>query len=223
MLGLGADLLVDLAVVAVLAFGLYHRRHGRRDLCLSFVALNVGVFTVVAVLARAHVPGLALGFGLFGVLSIIRLRSASVQQEEVGYYFVVLVLGLLGGLRLPDHRVTWLLDAAILLVMYVIDHPRLLAGARRAEIVLDRVYAGEADLRADLARRLDGEVTRVVINEVDYVRDVTVVDVRYRTRPRPAVRPAWPALSAILARRVPPRPRASAGPGGRGGDGRWTA
>lgn len=184
MADLALDLGVDLAAIAVLAFGLYYRRHGRRDLCLAFVALNVGLFAVVATLSRAHGAGIALGFGLFGVLSIIRLRSASVQQEEAGYYFVVLVLGLLGGLRLDDRWVTWLLDAVILLVMYAADHPRLLARARRSEIVLDRVHATEADLRADLARRLDGEVTRMVVTEVDYVRDVTVVDVRYRAARR---------------------------------------
>ena len=188
MADLALDLAVDLAVIAILAFGLYYRRHGRRDLCLAFVALNIGLFTVVAALSRAHGAGIALGFGLFGVLSIIRLRSASVQQEEAGYYFVVLVLGLLGGLRLDDRWVTWLLDGVILLVMYAADHPRLLARARRSEVVLDRVHDTEDALRADLERRLDGAVTRLVVTEVDYVRDVTVVDVRYRAA-RPSAAP----------------------------------
>ena len=37
--------------------------------------------------------------GLFGVLSIIRLRSEELAQHEVAYYFAALALGLLGGLR----------------------------------------------------------------------------------------------------------------------------
>ena len=35
---------------------------------------------------------IALGFGLFAILSIIGLRSTSVTQQEVAYYFVALVL-----------------------------------------------------------------------------------------------------------------------------------
>lgn len=39
-----------------------------------------------------------VGLGLFGVLSIIRLRSEELSQREVAYYFASLSLGLLGGL-----------------------------------------------------------------------------------------------------------------------------
>ena len=45
--------------------------------------------------------GTGLGLGLFGVLSLIRLRSSEIGQEEVAYYFVALALGLIGGFR-PD-------------------------------------------------------------------------------------------------------------------------
>jgi Domain of unknown function (DUF4956) len=34
-------------------------------------------------------------------LSIIRLRSDAITQEEVAYYFISLALGLINGLRLP--------------------------------------------------------------------------------------------------------------------------
>ena len=37
-------LAVDLAAITVLSYVLYFRRHGRRDLVLAYVALNVGIF-----------------------------------------------------------------------------------------------------------------------------------------------------------------------------------
>ena len=43
--------------------------------------------------------GIGLGLGLFGILSIIRLRSDQITQEEVAYDFVALALGLVNGLR----------------------------------------------------------------------------------------------------------------------------
>ena len=42
---------------------------------------------------------IALGFGLFAILSIIRLRSSTVTQQEVAYYFVALVMGLVNGMN----------------------------------------------------------------------------------------------------------------------------
>ncbi|WP_327586766.1 DUF4956 domain-containing protein [Nonomuraea sp. NBC_00507] len=64
----------DLAAVAVLTFGVYFPRHHRRDLVIAFLGVNVGVLAVSMVLSSSTV-GLGLGLGLFGVPSIIRLRS----------------------------------------------------------------------------------------------------------------------------------------------------
>lgn len=175
----GYGLAVDLAAIAVLAHLIYFRRHRRRDMQLAYVAVNVGVFTVVSLLLVQRAD-LAIGFGLFGVLSIIRLRSGTLTQEEVGYYFVALALGLVNGLAA---QVTWLalmLDAVLLAVMYGADHPRLLSRARHQVITLDVVHHDDAALRADLENRLGGTVLRQSVTEVDYVRDVMVVDVRFR-------------------------------------------
>ena len=88
---------VDLVAAAVLAFALYFRRHRRRDLVVAFLGVNVGVLAVATVLGTAEVA-LGLGLGLFGVLSIIRLRSTEISQREVAYYFAALALGLIAGI-----------------------------------------------------------------------------------------------------------------------------
>ncbi|MEU5426672.1 DUF4956 domain-containing protein [Streptomyces olivoreticuli] len=177
---LAAHLGLDLVAVCLLTFAVYYPRHRRRDLVPAYLALNVALFTVVAALAEmSGAGGTALGFGLFGVLSIIRLRSDSVQHEEVAYYFTTLVLGLLCGLPHLAFGLTAGLSAVLLLVIYVADHPRLLARTRRAVVTLDAVHSDPAALRADLARRL-GEPLNWTVMEVDFVRDLTVVDVRYR-------------------------------------------
>ena len=87
-----AGLASDLAAIVLLAYAVYFRRYHRRDLLLAYVALNVGVLAVTVLLTGAQ-AGIGLGLGLFGILSIIRLRSDQITQEEVAYYFVALALG----------------------------------------------------------------------------------------------------------------------------------
>jgi hypothetical protein len=116
---------------------------------------------------------------LFGILSIIRLRSDSITQEEIGYYFVALVLGLVTALGVTTPVVTAIIVAALLAVMFVVDHPRLLAGHLRQILTLDVVHADPTALRADLERRLGAEVTHATVLDSDYVRETTTVDVRY--------------------------------------------
>ncbi|GGX97485.1 DUF4956 domain-containing protein [Streptomyces hiroshimensis] len=196
---LAAHLGLDLVAVCLLTFAIYYPRHRRRDLVPAYLALNVALFTVVAALAElGGNGGMALGFGMFGVLSIIRLRSDSVQHEEVAYYFTTLVLGLITGLPHLAFGLAAALGAVLLLVVYAADHPRLLARSRRTVVTLDTVHAEPAALRADLARRL-GEPMHWTVMEVDYVRDLTVVDVRYR-EPEPGSGPARTAPVGAEAR-----------------------
>ncbi|MEU9114891.1 DUF4956 domain-containing protein [Streptomyces sp. NPDC048483] len=206
---LAARLAIDLAAVSVLTFAVYYPRHRRRDLVPAYLALNVALFSVVAALARVgEGGGMALGFGLFGVLSIIRLRSDSIQHEEVAYYFTTLVLGLLCALPHLPLAVAGGLAALLLLVIHVADHPRLLAGTRRAVITLDVVHSGEDALRADLTRRL-GEPLTWTVKQVDFVRDLMVVDVRFRVPELSAgtERTTRTAPAADAAAQPTPRPR----------------
>ena len=174
------DLGVDLLAIFLLAFVLYFRRHRRADLLLAYVALNIGIFVAMSLLGRVRVD-IALGFGLFAILSIIRLRSSAVTQQEVAYYFVALVLGLVNGLDLDDRRILVTANVLLLATMLVVDSRALRDRARRVDIALDVVHSDDAALVADLERRLGGRVLRHQVKDVDYVRDTMVVDVRYRS------------------------------------------
>jgi hypothetical protein len=119
-----ALIILDLAAISVLAFGLYFPRHRRKDMVGAFVGVNIGVLAVAEALLASTVTA-GLGLGLFGVLSIIRLRSRQLEQHEVAYYFAALALGLLGGLA---RTATWVTPALMLLILvglYVSDHPAL--------------------------------------------------------------------------------------------------
>ncbi|MFC4115017.1 DUF4956 domain-containing protein [Nonomuraea zeae] len=179
---------MDLVAIVVLAYGLYYRRHHRRDLLFAYIALNVGIFAVVSLLLVQRVD-IAVGFGLFGVLSIIRLRSSEITQEEIAYYFVALVLGLVNGIAGAWPMTSLLLNGVLLAVMYLADHPGLLGRTRHQVVTLDVVHSDPAMLRVDLESRLRARVLHCVVTQVDYVRDVTVVDVRYVVpNPRVGVR-----------------------------------
>jgi len=176
-------LAVDLAAIFLMAYALYFRRHRRADLLLAYVTLNIGIFVAMSLLNMVRVD-IALGFGLFAILSIIRLRSSTVTQQEVAYYFVALVMGLVNGMNLSDRWLVAGVNVLLLMTMLVVDSRPLRDRARRMEITLDTVHSDDAALVADLERRLNGRVIHHVVNEIDYVRDTMVVDVRYRAGSR---------------------------------------
>jgi hypothetical protein len=176
----------DLAAIGVLTLAVYFPRHRRRDLVLSYLAINVGVLAVSAALAESAV-GAGVGLGLFGVLAIIRLRSTELDQHEVAYYFSALALGLLGGLGTGDPLLSGGLMALIVAVLFAAGHPRLLRRHRRQVMVLDTAFPDERALVAHLEGLLGARVHEVTVQRVDLVNDTTWVDVRFEQDGRPAV------------------------------------
>jgi Ca2+/Na+ antiporter len=176
---------INIVAVSVLAFVLYFPRHQRRDLVLAFLGVNVGLFAVAEFVADREL-NLAVGLGLFALLSVVRLRSSEIAQEDIGYYFVALVLGLINGFS-HDGELTRIvtLNVLLLVVMYVADHPRVLGRRFQQVVTLDDVYRDERALRNDVERLLGGTVTKMVVLRSDFVHKQTVVDVRLRS-PVPA-------------------------------------
>ncbi|WP_416977826.1 DUF4956 domain-containing protein [Streptomyces sp. T028] len=168
----------DLAAITVLAFAVYFPRHHRRDLVTAFLGINVGVLAVAMTLSQAAV-GIGLGMGLFGVLSIIRLRSYEIAQHEIAYYFAALAIGLLNGIPEETSGLPVALTALLVGTLYVADHPRLFARHRTRSLRLDSAHTDEAALRAHLEMLLGGRVVNLSVKGVDLVNDTTQVEVRY--------------------------------------------
>ncbi|PFG35169.1 DUF4956 domain-containing protein [Sanguibacter antarcticus] len=169
---------LDLVAIAVLTFGLYFPRHRRRELVVAYLGVNVGVLVVATALSSSTI-GAGLGLGLFGVLSIIRLRSTELGQQEVAYYFAALAIGLLSGLAVTPLWLTAVLAALVLITLFVGDHPRLLNRYRSQLMVLDSAFTDESTLIAHLEQLLGATVHAVVVRKVDLVVETTLVDVTY--------------------------------------------
>ena len=170
---------LDVVAILTLAVGVYFPRHHRRDLLVAYIGVNLGIMAVSSVLLTTAV-GAGLGLGLFGVLSIIRLRSDELAQHEIAYYFAALALGLIGGLG-SDLGISAILMGIVVLTMFLADNPRVLRGWMRQVLVLDRAITDPATLRTELEGRLGATVLSAQTLKLDLVNDTTTVDVRFRT------------------------------------------
>jgi hypothetical protein len=180
----------NLVALAIIAYGLYFRRHSRRDLLMTYATINIGLFLVMTIFSLSD-AGIGVGFGLFAILSIIRIRSEEFSTTELSYVFSILAIALINafgvGQAIPgvfDLLFLLLLNVIAVMVVYVMDHPRLLRKVGRQQITLDTIHSNERDLRADLEQRLNVRVLDYAIAHVDYVREITVLNVRYANEAR---------------------------------------
>lgn len=169
---------IDVAAILFMVFALYFPRHRRRDMVVAYLVVNVGVLAIADALATSGINA-GLGLGLFGVLSIIRLRSMELDQAEVAYYFGAIALGLLGGLTETPRWLTPGLMIGVVVALVIGDHPRLFRGYRVHTMTLDRAFTDETTLRRHLAGLLNAKIHGIEIRRVDLVNDTTTVEVRY--------------------------------------------
>jgi hypothetical protein len=174
---LALRLAIDVTAVAALVFGLFHPRHRRMDLVVVYALFNVGIFLALSVIVAGELS-MGVGFGLFAVLSIVRLRSEPFSNRELAYFFVALVIGLVCALDVGHPAYAGVLAAVALLAAWAIDHPRVSRPSRRLEVVLERTFSSDEALREHLRERLRAPVLDVNVLEIDYVRETTRVDVR---------------------------------------------
>ena len=197
----------DLIAITLLVGALYIPRHGRRDLVAAYIGVNVGVLAVTLLLSTSDNVGAGLGLGLFGVLSIIRLRSSSLAQGEVAYFFAALALGLLGGIK-THLIIVAILMALILASLWVGDHPALMRRNRNQTVTLDRAISNESELITELENLLGAQVRSVDLKSLDLVNDTTIVEVHYRMSRRPRTAPPATHPEATSA----PHPESAQGP-----------
>ena len=180
---LALRLAIDLAATAALVYGLFYPRHRRTDLVVVYAMFNVGVFLALSVIVAGELS-MGVGFGLFAVLSIVRLRSEPFSNRELAYFFVALVLALVCAIDLGNLAFAGMLAGVALLAAWAIDHPRVSRPTRRLEVTLERTFGDDEVLREHLRERLRAPVLDVVVREIDYVRETTRAEVRYAPTPR---------------------------------------
>jgi len=138
-----ARLGLDLVAIALFTVLIGLMRDGRRDLFMICVCFNVGLFVVLTVISTSA-SATAVGFGLFAMLSIIRLRSEPFTNQELGYFFTAIVLALVSGVITQDMPLAAALDAIVLGGVVVADHPSRGPAPQRREVTLDCIHTDDA-------------------------------------------------------------------------------
>jgi hypothetical protein len=169
-------LFIDVVCLGLLGAMIAQRRP-RRGLFVILTSFNIALFCVLTVISARHI-GPAVGFGLFALLSIVRLRSEPFSNQELSYFFSALALALINGLRIQGYLIPVLLDAVLLTALYLVDHPALYRRTARQRVTLDTVVTDPTRLRSELSERLGVEVVEANVVEVDYVREIMRINVR---------------------------------------------
>ncbi len=178
-LEIGARLGLDLAGMALILGVAAWRKVMPRALASTLLVFNVSLFAVVQVLTGVEFS-VGAGFGLFAVLSIIRLRSELFSSVQLAFVFATLSAALVTGA--PGFALPYAaaLTALVAAVTVLVGEMTVTAGTSCCLATLDLVTGDEGSVKEELSRRLHLDVVGYTLMEIDTVRETMTVEVRHR-------------------------------------------
>lgn len=175
---------LDLLTMLLLVGWLYKSQQSVPSMPLVLSSLNVGIFAAVTVFTSGKTPlSAGIGFGLFALLSMLRLRSAAFTIKDVAFTFLVLITGLVNSLPTNSWGLLIGVNLAILLVVLITDTHRESKTTRVMAVSLKEAFSDPALIRAAVEEKLGMAVESVVVKEINFVKGITEVKVEYQPDP----------------------------------------
>jgi hypothetical protein len=162
-----ATLSINLFLIFLVSYVFFYKRHKRRDVFVAICLINITLFVLGGALGTFTIS-IGVGFALFSVISIFRLRSTTLGWNEIAYLLVALAMGLTLGLPAYDLPVQTLYAVLLVAAVYVVDHPKVLPQrvSQRFSLTTDYVEIEPTALKQKVEEQLGYSVQRVQVRAV---------------------------------------------------------
>ena len=168
---------------------LYYRKSHRNDFYFTFMLISIAIFFIVYFMIFAledmkAKASMGLGIGLFGIFSIMRYRTDAMPVREMTYLFVTICLSVVNALavsmsyyELIATNMLFILSVWVCEKHFKMDTSKLVQYDRIELIKPER----REELIDDLKARTGLEVLNVEIGAIDFLRDMAMLRVYYKS------------------------------------------
>lgn len=174
--------LINIMSLFVLVKYCYYRRTPNREFLFSFFLFGTGVF-VVSYLLRSVEVSMGFAFGLFAIFSMLRYRTEAISIKSMTYLFLVITISLLSAVGNAGLVELILINALICICTSLAESkmltPRLAEKVIRYEKIENILPRNRRSLLNDLRLRTGLEISNVVIDNIDFLRDTAMLRIFY--------------------------------------------
>ena len=172
----------------------------RKDFFFTYILVGFCIFMLIHLMGDAKIKtGIAMG--LFAIFCIMRYRTESVPIREMTYLFLIISLAAINGLAWaadisPKHPEfagplltsigeILLTDLIFIFGVWVAEANMLIKSLSSKYVKYDKIDlikpAKRDELIADLKERTGLNITRVSIGSIDFLKDMALIKIYYRT------------------------------------------
>ena len=162
---------------------IYYPKYRNNDFVFTFFLFNTILFVLCYLLAEADLK-FGFAFGLFALFSMFRYRTVTVPIGEMGYFFLVVTLGIINSLAsLVNLEMLLVANSVLVAMTFLLGRTLSLTHENYQTLNYDNLGlikpAERAELLKDLADRTGYPIHKVQVVKVDYQRGIAQLRVYY--------------------------------------------
>ena len=162
---------------------IYYPKYRNNDFVFTFFLFNTILFVLCYLLAEADLK-FGFAFGLFALFSMFRYRTVTVPIGEMGYFFLVVTLGIINSLAsLVNVEMLLVANSVLVAMTFLLGRTLSLTHENFQTLNYENLGlikpAERAELLKDLSERTGYPIHKVQIVKVDYQRGIAQLRVYY--------------------------------------------
>ena len=175
--------LINLVFTVFLIYGSYFRKSKNYHISASFTLFGVGIFVITYILRGAEMS-MGFAFGLFAVFTMLRYRTEPISIKEMTYLFLVIALALLSAVSQVSMFELSVLNAMLCCTALLVDSKLLQERYSTKMITYEKIELikphRRKELLDDLSQRTGLNISKIQINNIDFLRDVATIMISYQ-------------------------------------------
>jgi hypothetical protein len=162
---------------------IYYPKYRNNDFVFTFFLFNTILFVLCYLLAEADLK-FGFAFGLFALFSMFRYRTVTVPIGEMGYFFLVVTLGIINSLAsLVNMEMLLVANSVLVAMTFLLGRTLSLTHENFQTLNYENLGlikpTERGELLKDLTERTGYPIHKVQVVKVDYQRGIAQLRVYY--------------------------------------------
>jgi hypothetical protein len=178
---------ITIVFLVILIRGIYFRYSGKEKFLFSFFLMGIIAFFIVSILRSVYIE-MGMGFGLFAVFGLLRLRTRNFTEKDMAYTFTTFGISVINSLKLLKFPLLGVLiiNIVIVLTAYLLEEFVLKYKIETHEIIYDKLEFLKPEkkekLIKDVSLRTGKEISKIKIRRINYKRNRALLDIYYKEK-----------------------------------------
>jgi len=178
---------IALIFLFILIRVIYFRYSGKEKFLFSLFLMGIIAFFIVSILRSVYIE-MGMGFGLFAIFGLLRLRTRNFTEKDMAYTFATFGIAVVNSLKLVKFPLLGVLIINIIIVLaaYLLEEFVLKYKVENHEIVYDRLELLKPEkkekLLQDVSLKTGKEISKIKIRKINYKRKRALLDIYFKEK-----------------------------------------